>query len=100
MLRRSAFGDRFIYTIDLILMTCKHQLVKNTLCYVERALSGRVERIPPQDQLVIELAAKPAEKSKSGASKKPSGPNVEGQVSNHIRPAVILHIQPIVAGLD
>ncbi|KAF0301061.1 Dynein heavy chain 6, axonemal [Amphibalanus amphitrite] len=67
---------RFIYTIDLILMTCKHQLVKNTLCYMERALSSRVERIPPEDQLIIELTAKPADKPKTEA-KKPAGPSNE-----------------------
>ena len=73
---------RFIYTIDLILMTCKHQLVRNTLQYVEHALAGRVERIPPRDQLVIELTAKPAEKAKSdAANNKPAAPNAGAPVS-------------------
>ena len=62
-------------------MTCKHQLVKNTVYYVERALSGRVERIPPQDQLVIQLTAKPADKARSEVGKKPAAPGADRPVS-------------------
>ena len=78
---RPALAGRFIYTIDLILMTCKHQLVRNTTGYVERALSCRVEQIPPADQLVIELAAKPANKDKTEASGKAPAPGGDPPVS-------------------
>ena len=65
-----------------MLLSCKHQLVRNTAGYVERALSCRVERVPPADELVLDLADKPATELKTEeARKRSTGPNPDAPVS-------------------
>lgn len=43
-------------------MTCKHQLVMNTVYYVERVLKERMEKVPPEEELVLVLDTKPEKK--------------------------------------